>query len=435
MNAISKIEELEQLSLAALNEYQWVELQKALQYLEQRSPFYQRLFAENGIDIGSLSGPEDLKKIPTTSKADLASHPDDFLCITKNEVADFTTTSGTMGNPVTVCLSKNDIDRLAYNEAISMIKAGCTEDDIFQLATTMDKRFMAGLAYNEGVRKLGAGMIRVGASAPSLHWDSIERFNPTVIIAIPSFILMLMDYAKKNGIDHRKSALRKVIAIGQPVRDKNLELNMIGQRIRDEWGLEVYSTYASTEMGAAFTECTAGKGGHLNPDLIYLEVLNEDGEQVGNGEVGEVVITSLGVEAMPLLRYKTGDLVTYYTDRCECGRCTPRVGPVLGRKQQLIKYKGTTVHPSSIIPLLDANKSFRLYLIELITDELGLDGINIVFAEEEVTSEQASDIIQEIGDHIKVKPTYQLVPANQLSRLVLDPSSRKPLKILDNRKV
>ncbi len=408
-------------------------LKKTLKYVAKTSAFYSKLFSKHGIDPAKFITLADIRNIPTTTKDDLASHPDDFLCVPKSKIADFTTTSGTMGNPISVCLTANDIDRLALNEAISMQTAGCTSDDIFQLATTMDKRFMAGLAYNEGVRKLGAGIVRVGASAPSLQWDSIKRFEPTVIIAIPSFILALMEYARANNIDFRKSSLKKLIAIGQPVRTPDLQPNLLAKRIAEEWGLKIYSTYASTEMGCAFTECEAGQGGHLNADLLFLEILDEAGNEVQDGAVGEVVVTTLGVEGMPLIRYRTGDLAAQYTEKCRCGRCTPRLGPVVGRKQQMIKYKGTTVHPSSLIPILDTNKSFRLYLIELITDDLGLDGLNLVFAEEEVGEAQAEKIVAEVGDLIKVKPTWRRVPGDRLKRLILDPSSRKPLKILDRR--
>ena len=434
MNVINSVPAIEFESPEKIAKVQLHELQKLLRYTQANSPFYQLLFKNSGIDALQIDSFQAFSRIPFTSKDELARFPDDFLCVPKSEIADFTTTSGTLGNPVTVCLTANDVDRLAYNEAISMLKAGCSSDDIFQLATTMDKRFMAGLAYCEGVRKLNAGLIRVGASAPSLQWDSIQRFEPTVLIAIPSFVLALIDFAKKNGINIRKSSLKKLIAIGQPVRDKELNLNVIGQRIQDEWGLEIYSTYASTEMGCAFTECEAGAGGHLNPDLLYLEMIDEAGNLVGDGETGEVVITTLGIEGMPLLRYRTGDLATIYQSPCSCGRTTPRLGPIIGRKQQMIKFKGTTVHPSSIVPILDANKEFGMYLIELVTDELGLDGINIIYPEEEVSTEKAIEITVGIGEAIKVRPDFKRMPKDELRKMVLDPSSRKPIKILDNRK-
>ncbi|MCG8573247.1 MAG: AMP-binding protein [Flavobacteriales bacterium] len=424
---------VEFLAKEELKNYQLDRLKSLLDYLNEHSQHYRELFAKEGINPEDIDSLEDLKKIPFTQKKDLAENPDRFLCVEKSTIAEFVTTSGTIGNPITVYLTRNDIDRLAYNEAISMLKAGCTSNDVFQLATTMDKRFMAGLAYCEGVRKLDAGLIRVGASSPSLQWDSIERFKPTVLIAIPSFVLTLIDYAKANGIDYRNSSLKKVIAIGQPIRNTDLSLNKIGKRIEEEWGLSVYSTYASTEMGCAFTECGFGTGGHLHPDLLYMEVVDEDGNEVAHGEEGEIVVTTLGVEAMPLLRYKTGDIAVKYDDTCSCGRTSGRLGPIIGRKQQMVKYKGTTVHPSALIPFLDSHKGVRSYLIELSTDELGLDVLSVLVAEENCDAEKAQQLTNEMGDFLKVKPQLRCIPQAQLKALILDPSSRKPIRILDKR--
>lgn len=416
-----------------LQDYQTGRLREVLDYVSNHSPYYQQLFEKKGIDPESIRNFDDFRQLPITEKRNLAENPTAFLCVPRNEIREYVTTSGTMGNPITVYLTENDIDRLAYNESISMEKAGCTSEDIFQLATTMDKRFMAGLAYAEGVRRMKAGLIRVGASSPSLQWDSIQRFQPTVLIAIPTFVLALIDYAKKEGIDYRNSSLKKVIAIGQPLRNQDLSLNLIGQRIQDEWGLDVYSTYASTEMGCAFTECSKGQGGHLQAELLHLEVLDKAGKEVTNGEQGEVVITTLGVEGMPLLRYRTGDIATKYEEACGCGRTTPRLGPILGRKKQMIKYKGTTVHPSSLIPLLDVKPEVGMYVIELATDELGLDVLNVILAEERFDEDKSRKLMSELGDFIKVKPTAKLIPQAELKKLVLEPSSRKPIKILDRR--
>ncbi len=415
-----------------LHDYQLERLRELMNYLRDHSEHYKKLFLDNSIDPDSISSLADFSRIPTTEKKDLAENPDSFLCVPKFEILEYVTTSGTIGHPVTVYLNRADIDRLAYNEAISMTKAGCTSSDIFQLATTMDKRFMAGLAYSEGVRKMKAGLIRVGASSPNLQWDSIQRFKPTVLIAIPSFVLTLIDYARVNGIDYRNSSLRKIIAIGQPIRKPDLTLNQIGERIQEEWGLEVYSTYASTEMACAFTECNEGKGGHLHADLLYLEVLDDTGNEVESGEQGEIVISTLGVEAMPLLRYRTGDIAVKYENACGCGRTTPRLGPIIGRKKQMLKFKGTTVHPSILIPLLDA-RSIGAYLIELETDDLGLDVLNVLLPEEKFNQEQATKLMNELGDYMKVKPNARLISAKELRSLVLDPSSRKPIRILDRR--
>jgi phenylacetate-CoA ligase len=433
MNAMSNVPSPEFLNESEIAAYQLEQLKGLIGYLQQNSKHYQHMFLTHGISVSSLKSLQDLAKIPTTGKEELCAKPDDFLCVPKSQIAEYTTTSGSMSEPASVFLTMNDIARLAKNEARSMMLAGCSSEDIFQLATTMDKRFMAGLAYFEGVRKLGAGLIRVGASSPALQWDSILRFKPTVLIAIPSFVLTLIEYAKSNGIELRKSSLKKVIAIGQPVRTKNLELNNIGKKIATDWGLEIYSTYASTEMAAAFTECSYGAGGHLQPDLIYAEVLDEQNQPVAHGEQGEIVISTFGVEAMPLLRYRTGDIAVVYKDQCHCGRNTLRLGPIIGRKNHILKYKGTTIHPSSLIPSLDARSDCKLYLIELSTDELGLDVLTILFSREQITDEQAQIIVNDLSDLLKVKPQFRLIDEQKMQSIILDPSSRKPIKILDIR--
>ena len=142
--------------------------------------------------------------------------------------------------------------------------------------------------------------------------------------------------------------MKSIVCIGEPVRNADFTLNELGKRITSQWDVKLYSTYASTEMGAAFTECEYGLGGHLHPELLILEVVNEKGKAVKEGEIGEVVITTLGVEGMPLLRYKTGDLCNVYYSPCKCGRHTTRLGPVVGRQQQMIKFKGTTIFPAAI---------------------------------------------------------------------------------------
>ena len=151
-------------------------------------------------------------------------------------------------------------------------------DDIYQLMTTIDKRFMAGLAYQLGISKMGAGIVRTGPGAPFLQWESIQRFSPTILIAIPSFIPKLIDYAIEHNIDYKNSSIKSIVCIGEPIRNEDFTPSELGKRILSQWDVKLYSTYASTEMGAAFTECSEGTGGHLNPELLVLEVVDENGK-------------------------------------------------------------------------------------------------------------------------------------------------------------
>lgn len=405
-------------------------LKELLGYVSEHSSYYQRIFREKSIDSTSIASLTDLAKLPFTTKDDLAQYNDDFLCVPKSRITDFVTTSGTLSDPVAFYLTDSDVERLANNESESFKCAGGSEDDIYQLMTTIDRRFMAGLAYWMGARKMGAGMIRVGPGAPFLQWESIQRFSPTVIIAIPSFIPRLIDYAIANDIDFLSSSIKSVICIGEPVRNPDFTLNELGKRITSQWDVKLYSTYASTEMGAAFTECGEGKGGHLNPDLLILEVVDEEGNAVGEGGLGEVVVTTLGVEGMPLLRYKTGDLCNVYYEPCACGRTSPRLGPVVGRKQQMIKFKGTTIFPPALFDVLDAVKEIDLYQVVVSKNEFGNDEITIVLPMQLQTAVFKEMIHSLFKSRLRVSPALQFVTAEELTFRIYKQEKRKPEKLI-----
>ncbi|MBE9464137.1 phenylacetate--CoA ligase family protein [Dyadobacter subterraneus] len=401
-----------------------------LRYLNKNSKYYQRIFGQSGVDIETIKTFEDLTKIPFTTKDDLALYNDDFLCVPKSRIADFVTTSGTLSDPVAFYLTDQDVERLANNEAEAFKCANGSEDDVYQLMTTIDRRFMAGLAYWMGARKMGAGMIRVGPGAPFLQWESIQRFSPTVLIAIPSFIPRLIDYALENNIDFKSSSVRSILCIGEPIRNPDFTYNELGKRITSQWDVKLYSTYASTEMGAAFTECQEGKGGHLNPDLLILEVVDEEGKRVGEGELGEVVVTTLGVEGMPLLRYKTGDLCNVYYEPCACGRSSTRLGPVVGRKQQMIKFKGTTIFPPALFDVLDMVPEVDLYQVVVSKNEFGNDEISILLTMNLETPLFKEKLHSLFKSRLRVTPLLKFITAQELNHRIFKQEKRKPEKLI-----
>ena len=248
------------------------------------------------------------------------------------EAGDALLVSGTMGDPVTFGCTEKDLQRLAYNEKKSFECAGVGPGSIVQLMVTLDKRFMAGLAYFLGIRELGAGVIRVGNGIPELQWDTIQRLKPDTIMCVPSFILRLVQRAEDHGIDYRNSSIKRIIGIGEGLREQDFSLNLLGRRIKEKWDVELYSTYSSTEMGATFSECPYSCGGHVHPELVIVEIIGPDNMPVPDGEVGEIVITTLGVEGMPLLRFRTGDIAAKITEPCKCGRNSFRLTPIVGRK-------------------------------------------------------------------------------------------------------
>ncbi|MQP23539.1 AMP-binding protein [Flavobacterium sp. LMO8] len=428
------IPHIEKQTTAEIKAFQELKLQEVLQYVSANSVYYQNLFQEHNIDISKINTLEDLQLIPTTTKEDLQRNNDDFMCVPTHKIIDFATTSGTLGDPVTFGLTDNDLDRLAYNEAISFDCAGIKEGDIVQLMTTMDRRFMAGLAYFLGLRKMKVGVIRVGAGIPELQWDSILKYKPTYLITVPSFLLKLIEYADSHGIDYNNLGIKGAICIGESLRNQDFSNSILADKITSKWNIKLFSTYASTEMSTAFTECEHGVGGHHHPELIIVEVLDDENKPVKEGESGELTITTIGVEAMPLIRFKTGDIVKLHTNSCACGRNTLRVGPVVGRKQQMIKYKGTTLYPPAMNDVLNDFGAIDNYLIQIYTNDLGTDEIVIKIAVNSPTEEFLTEVKDHFRAKLRVTPKIEFVSKEILNPIVFNPMNRKPTRFVDLRK-
>jgi phenylacetate-CoA ligase len=409
------------------------QLQIMLLHLQQSSRFYQQLFATHKVNVEAIKCIEDLKNIPTTTKEDLQQCNDDFLCVPKNKIIEYTSTSGTLGSPVTIALTENDLQRLAFNEYASFLCADGTAADIYQLMLTLDRQFMAGMAYYAGIRKMGAGIIRLGPGVPSLQWQTIQRLQPTAIVGVPSFILKLIQYAKEHQIDINRTSVKKAICIGENIRNTDYSFNILGKKITEAWNIKLYSTYASTEMQTAFTECGAGRGGHLNPELLIVELLNEHNEVVGPGEAGEVTITTLSVEAMPLLRYKTGDICSYTDETCSCGRNTLRLSPILGRKKQMIKYKGTTLYPPALFDLLNEMGEVLDYVAEVYSNNIGMDEVLLYLLPADNHEETDRRIRAYLQAKLRVSPHIKYLSLTEMQNLQFPETGRKAVKFIDRR--
>ncbi|WP_439695274.1 phenylacetate--CoA ligase family protein [Mucilaginibacter sp. AW1-7] len=409
-------------------------LQDLLAYLNIHSPFYKELFDANNINIDDIKTLDDLKLIPTTVKEDLQKRNDDFMCVSRDQIIEYSSTSGTLGSPVTIALTENDLLRLTYNEYSSFTCADGKPEDVYQLMLTLDRQFMAGLAYYSGIRKIGAGIIRLGPGVPSLQWETILRLKPTAIVAVPSFIYKLIQYAQEHGIDINSSSVKKAVCIGENIRNTDFSLNILGKKITDAWDIKLYSTYASTEMQTAFTECGYGRGGHHQPELLIVELLDENNQQVAPGEPGEVTITTLGVEGMPLLRYKTGDICLYDDKPCECGRTTLRLSPIIGRKKQMIKFKGTTLYPPSLFDLLNGMEEILDFVAEVYSNEIGMDEVLLHILPVNYTDECDRKIRANLQARLRVSPHVTYVQYDEIQKMQYKESGRKPFKFIDRRK-
>lgn len=410
-------------------------LHKSLAYLNSNSAYYRRMFERYEIDITKIQTLEDLVKIPFTEKKDLQIFNEDFLCVPKEKIIDYITTSGTLGDPVTFGCTEKDLQRLAYNEKKSFECAGLHPGNILQLMTTMDKRFMAGLAYFLGIREMGASIIRVGNGIPELQWDTIKRIKPDTIMCVPSFILKLIQYAEEHGIDYRSSSVKRIIGIGEGLREQDFSLNLLGRRIKEKWDVQLFATYSSTEMGATFSECEYGMGGHVHPELIIVEIIGEDDMPVADGEIGEVVVTTLGVEGMPLLRFRTGDMAAKRVEQCKCGRNSYRLTPLVGRKNNMIKLKGTTLYPPAVNDVLDNTDYVENYIVFVEDSEAGTDEVIVkVGLKGKPDFDAVKDLKDRFRSRIRVAPIVEILPPDEIAKMNFPVRSRKPVKFVDSRK-
>ncbi len=401
-----------------------------LGYIAGNSPYYSRIL--RGIDPGNMSL-DNLGDLPFTDKSDLEKYNDELLAVPMSKIVDIVLSSGTTGKPTRIMYTENDLKRLAYNEDISFAGCGITGEDIVLLTCTMDRCFIAGLAYFLGARQLGAAVIRNGQSSFASHKEIIKGMKPTVIVGVPSFLHKLGRFLQSGGMEPKETTVTRLVCIGEPVRDEALSLLKMGQYLEEMWPADVYSTYASSETITTFCECTAKKGGHLHPELAVVEIINDRGEALPPGETGEIVVTPLSVEGMPLLRFKTGDVGFLIDEPCECGRHSPRLGPVIGRKKQMIKYRGTTLYPQAVYSVLDEIPEVGDYYITVHSDFDLCDILNVYVSLRKGGGCPPDRIRERLQARLRVSPDVLICTDEEIKKRILPASSRKITRFIDRR--
>ncbi len=410
-------------------------LREHLAYVAERSAYYRRRFQETGFRPDDVRGVADLHQLPTTTKQELDAHNAEFLCTPHREVVDVCLTSGTTARPVALLQTRADLARLERNEEQGFLLAGVTATDRVMVCAAMDRCFMAGLAYFLGLVRIGATVIRAGSSSLPVALELVRTQRPTVLVGVPTLLKTIAERLLLEGDAPRDMGVSALVCIGEPVRTPDFDLSPLGCRLHELWGARIHGTYAGTEMATAFTECSAGRGGHLPPELAVVEVLDDAGVPVPHGEPGEVVVTPLGVTGMPLLRFRTGDVAVLHLGPCPCGRSTPRLGPILGRKNQVLKYRGTTVFPNAIFTVLQELEGIRGFYLE-VRDEYELsDHIRVVVGVDELHAPPMSgvEVAERIAARVRVKPEVVLAPADDVTRKVQQPDKRKPVTFFDFR--
>ena len=394
-------------------------------------PYYGRELGISKEDIDALRSIAELSQLPFTTREHLDRYPEDFGLRDEKACRDFALTSGTTGNPVIVPYTEGDLKRLAFNEAIAFYGAGVRQEDRVLLTVTLDRCFIAGLAYYSGITSLGASAIRSGPGQPARQWHTINTLTPRVIVGVPTFLRDLAQWAVDQGFDPTNSSIKSIITIGESARKPDHTLTPMGEKIADLWGAKIYSSYGATEFETAFGECSATQGGHIHPELMLTEIVDDHGNVVADGVAGEVVVTPLGVEGFPLVRLKTGDISRMNSAPCPCGWKNKRLGPVEGRLAQRLKYRGTTLYPETIFNVLQQIDGVSGAYVEVHKASDGFDDINVVVGSENVNIR--TQIEEMLQAQLRVKPTFTILPTAQVQATMSQDGGRKPRKFFDHR--
>ena len=408
-------------------------LGEAVAYVYERSPFYKRLFRESGVSPGDIRGVDDLQSLPFTTREDLQKHNEEFLAVSENGVSEIVSTSGTGGEPVFIAMTRNDLERLAYNEELSFTCAGASRGDFFHIAVTCDNLFIAGTAYYSGLIRLGARVTRVGPQNTLRHADLIGRLRPDGIVGVPSLMLELARLLRERGLETSDTGLKRLVLIGDSIRDADLGTNTLGRLIEDFFGKICYSTYGITEGQVSFCECGERKGLHSHPELVIPEIVDEDGNVLPDGETGELVITTLQMEGMPLVRYRTGDITFRISGRCGCGRNSVRIGPILGRKQQRLKLKGVTLYPKNIENAILGMEDVINFQIEAYTGDDGTDRIILRIGSYRNDSGFIPELVETLRAKVRVTPEIVIEPPEMIKKRLFEGGSRKARIFIDRR--
>jgi len=303
----------------------------------------------------------------------------------------------------------------------------------FILLVTCDNLFIAGIAYYSGLIKSKASVLRVGPQNTIRHFDLIRKLRPTGIVAVPSFIVQMLSVAQENKIEPEELGIKKIILIGDSIRNYDFGSNALGTIIEKKFGKICYSTYGITEAQLSFCECSEFQGLHSHPDLVFVEIMDDEGNSLPDGEPGELVLTPFQIEGMPLIRYKTGDVTFKISDACKCGRNSVRIGPILGRKQQKLKFKGVTLYPKTIENALFQVKDVKNYQIEVHTGDDETD--NILVRIGSYSNDESFRML--VNDMLKAKarvtPRIEIAHPKEIEKRLFESGNRKPVTFKDMR--
>ncbi|HPN88369.1 MAG TPA: phenylacetate--CoA ligase [Candidatus Omnitrophota bacterium] len=426
-------EKIECADAKALKTIQSERLINTISYVYKNAPFYQKRFAQHGISPEDIKSIDDITKLPFTIKDDLRdNYPFGLLSKNLRDIQEIHVSSGTTGNPTTVGYSKEDIDLWAEVVARCLCCSGAIPGDMIQVAYGYGL-FTGGLGFHYGSLKLGLTIIPCSSGQTKRQLKILQDFKPRILACTPSYSLYMAETAKEMGIDTKKNSWEIGILGAEPWSEA------MRKEIENKWAISALDIYGLSEIigpGVA-NECQHKSGLHVASDVFYPEVIDpKTNKPADNGTPGELVFTTITKTGMPLIRYRTRDIVTLNHEKCQCGRTSPRISKILGRTDDMIIVRGINVFPSQIEEVLLNTEGTEPHYQLVVTREKGLDELEVLvelnesFFSDEVKNLQNFEkkIAKEIQSVLSVSVKVRLVEPKTIER-----SEGKAKRVIDKR--
>jgi phenylacetate-CoA ligase len=324
-------------------------LRQLMLYLKAHSSFYRKRFKEAGVDFEDVRTLEDLKKLPFTFKRDFReNYPVGMFCVPPDRIACYHASSGTTGKPTIVGYTRSDVEQWSTSLARGLTSLGIGRGDLVQNSYGYGL-FTGGLGFHYAAEMVEATILPIGTGGTERQIEFMRDLGSTIIACTPSYFLHLAEVARGLGVDFRKDTKLRAGLFGAEPWSEDMR-----KRIEGSTGIKAYDVYGTSELGGPlFTECRFQNGIHVWSDLYIVEIVDpETGEVLGEGEKGELVATTLSKEALPLVRYRTGDVTYLNIEECECGRTHPRIMRIHGRTDDMLVIRGINVFPSQVESVL-----------------------------------------------------------------------------------
>ena len=426
--------EMETLSRAEIEALQLQRLRHTVAHCMQ-SPFYKKRFEQAGLKPADIQSLADLRKIPFTTKQDLRdTYPFGMASVPLRDCVRLHSSSGTTGTPTVILHTQNDLDEWANQVARNLWMVGLRPSDVFQNSSGYGM-FTGGLGFQYGAERLGMLTIPAAAGNSLRQIKFMTDFGTTALHAVPSYVTRLREVMDSVGVDPRRDTKLRVLAIGAEPHSEEQR-----KRIEEMMGVKAYNSFGMSEMcgpGVGF-ECPEQNGLHFWEDYYIVEIVDPDTlEPVPDGQVGELVLTTLCREAMPLLRYRTRDLTRFLPGECSCGRHHRRIDRIRGRSDDMMVLRGVNIFPIQIEKILmQFTELASNYLITLTTDDDN-DNMTVEVELEDLFTDDYSrlqtlqkNIQRALKDEILLTPHVKLVPKGSLPV-----SEGKAVRVIDKRKV